>query len=296
MDRSDIPVNSDWSRSIEENIRAADAILYLWSPEANASENVQKEINLAFECHGPERITRLRVAGRGGDMPAEVSRLQDIDLTEGYWNVLPKLAERLSVTAPLDSSREVFEASQSARQAYGTLNNSSGKSWYARVPDKRIQFVSVPWLPSGYGMSWRVMETEARLNPLPNDLFVVLKFSAEAHRDPLQETLDFLRSGTDEKFKEFIEPYPQFLLIEGPRREMVYEIVNDKPLQWEDSLKLCERSLAMIGNGPRLHFFLYAPQALTFPLATTLRTLNAFDVYNLERKTSGLHYRRVYSK
>ncbi len=110
MDRSDIPVNSDWSRSIEENIRAADAILYLWSPEANASENVQKEINLAFECHGPERITRLRVAGRGGDMPAEVSRLQDNDLTEGYWTVLPKLAERLSVTAPLDSSREVFRS------------------------------------------------------------------------------------------------------------------------------------------------------------------------------------------
>ncbi len=43
MDRSDIPINADWSQSIEDNIRSADAVLYVWSPESQQSENVQKE-------------------------------------------------------------------------------------------------------------------------------------------------------------------------------------------------------------------------------------------------------------
>ncbi len=293
MDRSDIVPNTDWSKSIQDNIRSADAVLLLWSPEAEASPNVREEMELASQVLTPDRITRLRVAGNEKDMPIGISRIQDIDFTQGYWDALPKLAERLSVERP-GSSKEVFEDSALARDAFASLKNDSGKSWSARAGGDRFSFISIPWLPSGYGMSWRVLEKDAELQP-PTDLFVVLKFTAEAHRDPLQETLDFLRSGTDEKFSEFKSPFPQFLLIEGPKRDMVYEITNDKPLQWKDSLSLCEKAIGMIGNGPHLHFFLYAPQALTFPLASRLRGYNSFDVYNLERKTGGLFYRRVYS-
>ncbi len=188
-------------------------------------------MSLANQCHGPERITRLRVAGGEREPACGCQSTARHRCTVGYWEALPKLAQRLNVVNGADKAQEVLEHAETARDAFLELNNASGKTWSARIPDKKLQFLSLPWLPSGYGMSWRVIEAETKLRPPPQNLFVVLKFSAEAYRDPLQETLDFLRSGKDEKFRTSRIPTRSSCSSKGPRRDMVYEITNDKPLQ-----------------------------------------------------------------
>lgn len=299
IDEADIALNSLWPKSIDDSIRSCDRFLLLWSPEVTDSYETQREYDLAKQVLGHENITVLRVGGEPSMMPESMQALQHLHFATDYWQSLQKLLRHLG-KEPVVAPANVFATSDNFKMIRKQLGNDLGRTWTFIVshPEQRTQkhrLVAVPWMPSGYAMSWRVGAEEAKGRP-DEDLFVVLKFTADAHRDPVNETIEFLRQQADERLPDFAVSPPQLLVIEGPQENGKYEIPDDKLYQWKDCIELCSKAIESVGHSGRLHFFMDAPQALSFPLAARLRTTSPFVVYNLDRHTAKPgRYRRVYS-
>jgi hypothetical protein len=299
IDEADILLNSLWPQSIDDSIRSCDHFLLLWSPEVTDSKETQREYELAKQVLGPDKITVLLVGGDPSMMPPSLAPLQHLNFATNYWQSLMKLLQHLQ-KEPVEVPSDVFATSDDFSTIRKRLGNHLGRSWPFVVahPDLGTQtrkLVAVPWLPSGYAMSWRVGAEDGSARP-DQDLFVVLKFTANAHRDPVNETIEFLRQHIDDQLPDFTTTPPQLLVIEGPQENGHYEIPDDKQYQWKDCITLCHKAIESIGHSGRLHFFMDAPQALSFPLASKLRQTSPFVVYNLDRNTSKPgRYRRVYS-
>jgi len=294
IDEKDIKLNEPWASNIDEAIERSDLFILLWSPEVECSTETQRELNLAIEKHGHGAIRVLRVGGPPNKMSVEIQNRQFVDLTLGYWDCLDDFINREKWVSIANAPKK-FDEALSFKEIRTQLGNDRGGSWNLNVSlpngaNRKWELIAVPWLPSGYAMSWRIGDANST-TMLTDDLFVVLKFTASPQRSAVQETISFLRKNFD-----FADQPPQLLYIEGPRnQDGDYYIPDDQPHQWLDCVNLCHKSIDMTGHSGRLHFFLDAPQALTFPIASKLGCIKPFVVYNLDRQSGGLgHYRAVY--
>jgi TIR domain len=102
IDREDILGGAKWRRQIVDAIEAADVVLVALSPNAAASDNVRKELDIAQEANKlvlPVEIRRIVVPR---DMVYQLIGLQRIDLATGFDVGVKRLVEsvRALVTAP----------------------------------------------------------------------------------------------------------------------------------------------------------------------------------------------------
>ena len=289
-DQESIPINSDWVTKIQEGITSHNSFLYLWSPESEASVHVQEEYRLAREHQ--RDIAVVMVAGTVAEMPVDLRRLDVVDMTKDYGAAFQKILAWLDVSEPLVKLMDLIRKAEPLTEAIDTLQVKNLKSWFVHDPanipaERRRKFVSFPLLSSGYCTSWLVTDTKQNLE-LQSNLYIVLKFTDDGYRDTVQEVLDYLISNRLQ---------PQILFVEGPKNDDGrYLLPDESPHVWADAVGLVERSIKSFPN-QTLHFFLHAPQALSFAVASTFTPFQKYHVYNLDRdQPLGQRYKCVFSK
>ena len=291
FDQGSIPVNDEWEPTIEKGVLSRDAFVYLWSPEAGESKHVQQEYELAQRHH--RKIAVVLVAGTREDMPPEVSKLQFIDLTKNYETGVQNIINWLGNSEPVENPVDLIKSASPLRDALAALQIAKPQTWFVQDPnrspaERRRSFVKFPILPSGYSTSWLVTDTQKDLELQP-DLHFVLKFTDDGYRDSVQEVLDYLVANAVQ---------PQVLFVEGPKNEDGrYILPDDTPRVWADAVELVSRLIRISGGSRTLHFFLHAPQALSFAVASTFTPFQKYHVYNLDRdQPLGQRYKCVFSK
>lgn len=295
FDQRDIPLNSLWEKQIEEAIEKCDRFLYLWSPEAQASEYVQWEYQLAKKLN--RDIAIARVAGSPSQMSGDLQALQHRALGENYWKEIEWLAQNW-LGLPSGSfltSRDVVELGEKIDGAVSAFAELHPRSWrvFEQQSKEFRRFLRMPVLPGGYAASWLVVEAGRSVSITP-DLHVILKFSGDRHRDVVQEVIEYLVGN---------QIQPHVLFIEGPvahsetndKKNRGYDIPNDKPHIWQECVDLAVKSILECRGARKLHFFLDSPQAIVFPLAGRLREKCDYSVYNLDANATNLYrYSCVY--
>ena len=290
FDQLSIPVNENWRHSIHNSIAEIDRFVLLWSPEAEASEYVKEEYAAAKRLE--KKIAVVIVAGAVGELPENLQQLQCIDLTVDYAVGLRELLNWLGDLEPLTSCFDFIAGCTSVAEALAGFAVIRPQSWLVNDPhgsaaDRRRMFVKLPIIPSGYSASWLVTDSKRDLG-LQRDLHFVLRFTDDGYRDSVQEVLDYLVARGEQ---------PQIIFCEGPRDAAgIYELPDDKPHVWHDAVELVHRTIKIAGGSHTLHFFLHAPQALSFAVGSAFAQLQKYHVYNLDRKKPlGERYKRVYS-
>ena len=105
IDREDIPGGAKWRRQIVDAIEDADAVLVALSPNAAASDNVRKELDIAEDAKKtivPVEIRRMDVPK---DMVYQLAGLQRIDLATSFDEGVKRLVESVRAqvrTSPFD--------------------------------------------------------------------------------------------------------------------------------------------------------------------------------------------------
>ena len=102
IDREDILGGAKWRRQIVDAIEAADVVLVALSPNAAASDNVRKELDIAQEANKPVLPVEIRRTVVPKDMVYQLVGLQRIDLATSFDVGVKRLVEsvRALVTAP----------------------------------------------------------------------------------------------------------------------------------------------------------------------------------------------------
>ena len=102
IDREDILGGAKWRRQIVDAIEAADVVLVALSPNAAASDNVRKELDLAQEANKPVLPVEIRRTVVPRDMVYQLIGLQRIDLATSFDVGVKRLVEsvRALLTAP----------------------------------------------------------------------------------------------------------------------------------------------------------------------------------------------------
>jgi TIR domain len=102
IDREDILGGAKRRRQIVDAIEAANVVLVALSPNAPASDNVRKELDIAQEANKPVLPVEIRRTVVPKDMVYQLVGLQRIDLTTGFDVGVKRLVEsvRALVTAP----------------------------------------------------------------------------------------------------------------------------------------------------------------------------------------------------
>lgn len=291
FDQGSILVGEEWRKKIDEGIAGQSWFLYVWSPEAAVSQHVQAEYELAKQLG--KKIAIVLVAGSVSDMPRELQELQYIDLTKNYETGFAEILAWLGILVPMESTVELIKSASPTSEAFAALHITKPQSWFVQDPnrsaaERRRTFLKFPVLPSGYSTSWLVTDSEKDLG-LQQELHFVLKFTDDGYRDSVQEVLDYLVSNSVQ---------PQVLFVEGPKnKEGRYVLPDDTPRVWADAVELVSRLFRVFGGGRTLHFFLHAPQALSFAVASTFTAFQNYHVYNLDRdQPLGNRYKCVFSK
>lgn len=295
FDQRNIPLNSLWEKEIESAIEKCDRFLYLWSPEAQRSEYVQREYTLAKKLN--RDIAIARVAGLPSQMSDELQALQHRPLGESYWSEIEWLASQWLKLPTNDffNARQTIESGERIEVAAKRFPERSPRIWqvFDSQSKQRRRFLRMPILPGGYAASWLIVE-EGHTVSIPQDLHVVLKFSGDLHRDVAQEVIEYLVGNQQQ---------PCVLFIEGPvahsemndRRHRGYDVPNDRPDIWSDCVNLAVKSILECRGLRKLHLFFDSPQALVFPLAGRLREKYDYCVYNLDSNAATPHrYSCVY--
>jgi len=281
MDESDIPPAKRWRGELEEAIDRKDYFFLLWSPEADESSHVLDEYKYAEQRKPADRIWRLRVAGSSKDMRDEYSALQDIDLTQDYWESLRKTLKWLDVDEPNPLSPfDVIDSDMSVAEARELFPDQDDRRLFARdrqTPGALLTtFVRLPLMPSGYAMSWLVTREDADLRK-QDEMQVVLKFTGDRSRGTVEQVLNYLVSNNTS---------PQILYIEGPQEKRRYDIPNDKAHVWSDCIGLTRSMIECYCGNQQVGYFMDSPQALVFPVAASFPTRKPFRVYNLNENAN----------
>ncbi len=93
IDAVNIPLSSLWAEEIERGVKECSHFLALWSPDANASKWVGKEIDMAEKYGKP--IIPLLHSGPYEDMPERLKQYQGPALTPNYKDGLADLLGKL---------------------------------------------------------------------------------------------------------------------------------------------------------------------------------------------------------
>jgi len=284
-------VNEDWEREIEKGIASHDTFVLLWSLEASESAHVQKEYEIAKR--NERKIVVILIAGTVGQMPPDLQKLQFIDFTRNYDQGLSALLNWLGIAEPIESPFDLIKTSATHTDAVKTLQISRPQVWFVQDPsrsaaERRRTFVKFPILSSGYSTSWLISDSQKDLELQP-ELYFVLRFTDDGYRDSVQEVLDYLVLNGIQ---------PQIVFVEGPRNaEGRYDLPDEGAHVWHDAVELVSRLIRMVGGSHTLHFFLHAPQALSFAVASTFTAFQKYHVYNLDRDQSLVNrYQCVFSK
>lgn len=102
IDREDIPGGAKWRRQIVDAIEGADAVLVALSPNADASDNMRKELDIADEAKKRFLPVEIRRTVIPKDMLWHLAGFQQIDLATNFDVGVKRLVEsvRALVRAP----------------------------------------------------------------------------------------------------------------------------------------------------------------------------------------------------
>lgn len=275
VDREGIPPGDEWRSTITRAIEEHDVCLLLLSPEANESEEVRKEIDIARSLS--KRIIPAIVAGRESDLDPDYARMQLLDfrITTDYWESMAKLLKSLMTSsASLPTPMDLF--GRTIAEAYAELRGN-GRRWRVNSTD----FLSIPIRPSGYTMSWVVAPAPSTWQK-PNHVHVVLRFSGDASRETLGEVLEYVAGNGWN---------PWVLYVQGPERldgeKRSYVLPDSSPHIWNDAIRACVSAINLLAKGKTLHLFCDAPATLTFAVGSQLREMMPYKLYQLNRNGSG---------
>lgn len=294
LDQRSIEIGTEWEARIQAGVQSSEYILLLWSPEAEKSDFVQREFEMASIQLANQKLGIARIAGQEADMPVAKSKYQHIDATDEYENSLTRISswlagERIDVEHPRE--RLVFGDSIGAIRS--NLRAAGADPISVQITDRsraagqqRREFFYIPIDASGYSSAYYLGEERAIAQEC-KDLAVSLKFSADPSRDTVDEVLRYLAStGTGD----------QAIVFKGPRHEKEFNLPDEKSAVWADAVRLMVRVLRRYAVGKTLHFFMDAPGALAFSVALEFGKFSPMRIYNLNRTGIGAdRYTQVFS-
>jgi len=126
VDREDIAVGAKWRRKIVDAIDDAVAVLVVLSPDAAASDNVRKEIDIAEEARKLLLPVKIRSVDIPKDLQYQLVGLQQIDLSSDFDLGVSQLVETVR---KVETSPQVFwHASLAARNELKVLSGKPDNS------------------------------------------------------------------------------------------------------------------------------------------------------------------------
>ncbi len=145
LDKFDIPIGQPWDREIQDALKACQGFIFVISPDSVASENVMDEVSYAI---GEDKQI-IPIYYRACDVPFRVRRLQRVDFTGNYDDVLKNLLIRLNneqlvmpVTPAMQSAAPTVP-SQQAQPSATSINIAPTVSTSAKLGKRIGCFVSV---------------------------------------------------------------------------------------------------------------------------------------------------------
>jgi hypothetical protein len=100
LDQLDISAGQRWDRAVEHALNNSPRLLVILSPSSVGSNNVMDEVSFALE----EQKVVIPVVLHSCKIPFRLRRVQYIDFTAGYENVLVELLKTIRVVNPKDRS------------------------------------------------------------------------------------------------------------------------------------------------------------------------------------------------
>lgn len=287
LDQQHMQVSEEWRQRIHAEIAAADSFVYLWSPAAQRSDMVQEEYDLARTRLPPERVQIVRVSGQEPDMPADVRKIEHVNLTREFWSVLPRLLNAVNVDLPAtpETPAALTRGGLTLKEAVNRMPDVDAKTWHMNGREFRRLLLDV----NAHATAWLITESEATLSVPPHDVQILLQFTG--NRDTAEQVLEYL-TATGQT--------PYIVLIQGPQHDGRFALPTDQSELhvWRECMLFVERCIEQWAPGRHRHFFFDAPQALVFPVGARLHVQMSFSMYTLNNRsdTPASRYVKVFTE
>ena len=131
LDRNDIRGGDKWRGTIVRAIKAADAVLVALSPDAVASDNVRRELDIAEQADKPLLPVEIRPTTLSDDLTYQLIGLQTINLAADFDAGVGELLESLRLLPK--SSLAYWRPSASTRNELKALSDDSSLSMSDRL-------------------------------------------------------------------------------------------------------------------------------------------------------------------
>ncbi len=293
LDRFSIRTSHDWSKEIEDGLRSSQYFVLLFSREADESEYVKKEVDLAFELLKNDKVILL-CAGLEEPNSGYLSGKQFFE-RKPYWDTLADLSEHLGLKAPPDSTEQFMQTrGRKAGELHDLFKKNSPRlatTTYSPKDDHSgrngIEIVSVPWRVSAYSGAWLIMDRDADF-VLDCELHVVFNFTGDDERRAADDVMQYLLYGNPDY--EIRRRHPQLVLIQGPRdqkqrskNEREFYLPNDARHIWQDCIEFTSGVINSLSKHAKLHFYFNAPQALSAAVMRRVTVTSQMCFYNLDQ-------------
>ena len=282
-DTTDIQrAESDWQGSIDAAIDSADEFILLSSPEAEKSQELQREYERASARAMPiaaYTLTHDQVQTSQRWRNADGRPVRQIERADRYTTLLRDMIRRATGDANPDIPWPYeITAMHFPVNPKGFAASSRWEAAYAyqvrptfSINNQACQ--ALPLAPSAYGTAFLICPNPAP-TAVPNRLSVLIHFT-DGGSDTIEQVLTnhIATPLADE------QPEPWLLYIQGHRsrdfanlaktnKNPILTIPHDSPHIWRDLLKLCETTIGQFTGKPgqAFDFYFRAPAAAAFQI------------------------------
>lgn len=239
-------------REIESAIQSDDCkgVILQWSKEANDSEWVPKEIDLAYTAGKPIYPLTLDET----PLPENLKEINGIQQEE---------IDRLINSLYDEASETIRDFTLELRSQYGVepLRGSS-------------EFVKVLLIPSTHTKAYIVGYPDHVIGAAPEHVLLCAEFTGKPGTLFLREALHY--------FQKTYENVPYAALHVTPTRTPKGEYVLGEPPEWEDAAATCFDAVEFFRQpyGAEVHVFAKMPVVLALLLSNKFETGTIFHLYN----------------